>query len=60
MLEIDFENWKKGRVPKEIDNFSALIFMLVAKADADNLEKLRVGWPDHVDMYYQWLVHGNE
>lgn len=51
MIQVDFENWKQGRVPGEVNNFSALVFMLVAKADPINREKLRNEWPAHVEMW---------
>lgn len=56
MIEVDFENWKKGFVPHTINNFSALIFMLIGKADPVNMEKLRREWPEHVAMYEEWML----
>lgn len=53
-IEIDFDNFKAGRVPNEINNFSALVFLLIAKADPQNIEKLRLAFPDHVRMYEEW------
>lgn len=55
-LEVDFENFKKGRVPGTVNNFSALVFMMIAKADPANLAKLREQWPEHVKMYHDWLI----
>ncbi len=54
MILVDFNNWKAGRVPGEINNFSALVFMLVAKADPVNREKLRNEWPAHVALWEEW------
>lgn len=51
MIEVDFENWKNGWVPGEINNFSALLFMLIAKADGINIELIRQKWPTHVALY---------
>ena len=54
MISVDFENWRKGRVPHQINNFGALLFMMIAKADAGNLEKLRVIYPEQVLIYERW------
>ena len=59
MIEVDFDNWKNGRVPGEINNFSAMVFMLVAKADPVNREKLKREWPEHVAMYEAWVTGPN-
>lgn len=55
-IEIDFENFKKGLVPYQFNNFGACLFWLIAKADGINREKLRLGFPIHVAIwedYYQ-------
>ncbi len=54
-LERDFKNYTDGRVPGEVHNFNALVFYMVAKADLDNRERLRRGFPDHVQMYEDWM-----
>lgn len=60
MVKIDFENWKKGRVPGEINNFSALLFMLIAKADPANLALLTSVYPEHVKIYMDWMASPEE
>jgi hypothetical protein len=55
MLEVDFRNFREGRVPGEINNFSALLFLLIAKADAENRRRISAVYPSHVEMYENWL-----
>ena len=47
MLEIDLQNaFDPGR--QHYDNFTVLLLRLIAKADSDNQEKLRQGFPVQV------------
>lgn len=34
--------------------FSARLLRLIAKADMVNRERLRLGFPEHVDLYESW------
>ena len=36
------------------DWFSAQLLRLCAKADGQNLEKLRLGFPEHVEAFVRW------
>jgi hypothetical protein len=53
-LAIDFEvvfyNHDLSR-----DNFTAQLFRLIAKADALNLYKLSLGYPNEVKLYRTWM-----
>jgi hypothetical protein len=53
-IEIDFDHFKRGLVPNEFDNFGALLFLMIAKADPENRAKLRLGFPEHVKMWEDW------
>lgn len=37
------------------DNFTVRLFELIAKADLNNRERLRLGFPDEVEVYEGWL-----
>ena len=43
-IEIDFKNCRRNAA----DNFGCQLFKLLFKADPNNLEKLRLGFPEHV------------
>lgn len=51
-IAIDFVNWQLDR---ERDNFSCLLFHLIAKADVANLYKMEKVWPDHVRLYRAYM-----
>ena len=38
------------------DWFSAELLRLIAKADTENRERIRYGFPDHVEAYERWYV----
>jgi len=40
-------------------NFSAKLFQLIAKADFENLEKIRLGFPDEVKAYEDFMFSEN-
>ena len=54
-VAVDFDNFRKGLVPSRADNFGALLFLLIAKADLDNRERLRKGFPEHVQKYEEYM-----
>lgn len=37
------------------DWFSAELVRLIAKADKENRERLRIAFPDHVEAYERWM-----
>lgn len=41
------------------DWFGAKLLRLIAKADSDNRERLRLAFPEHVNLYESWL-NGHE
>jgi hypothetical protein len=43
--------WQYG----ELGDFDALLMETIAKSDAQNREKLRLGFPQHVIGYLQWM-----
>lgn len=38
------------------DWFTAQLLRLCAKADSDNLERIRIGFPDVVALYEEWFA----
>lgn len=51
-IYVDFLLWRKG---EDRDNFSFLLFHLIAKADMMNKERLRRSFPQHVKCYEKWM-----
>jgi len=41
------------------DWFTAKLLRLIAKADHENREKLRLGFPEEVAAYERWLMDGD-
>lgn len=56
-IAIDFEN--VFIFHNNADNFDAQVFRLIAKADEQNIKRMRVGFPLHVALY-QWWMNGQE
>lgn len=51
----DYDRSNVGNIISgEGDWFSAELLRLIAKADVENREQLRVAFPDHVEAYEQW------
>ena len=42
------------------DNFSALLFRLITKADADNKVRLAIAFPNEFAAWYEWQKSPNE
>jgi hypothetical protein len=40
-----------------VTNFGALLFLLIAKADAENRASLEKGFPKEVALYNLWIKH---
>ena len=53
MLAIDFHKYQKG-MKDESPNFNMLLFQLLRKADTDNFEILRRGYPLEAKMIELW------
>lgn len=49
--------WKIGH---DTTNFHALLYTLIAKADGENLGKLRRGFRDEVQAYEDWKLSPSE
>lgn len=49
-LAREIEHWQNGGT-----NFNSLLFTLIQKADHENTEKIRLGFPDHVDALCEWM-----
>lgn len=54
MMHIDFINVFYGR--DNATNFTAQLFRLIAKADAQNKGRLRLGFPVEVSLYEWWTA----
>jgi len=50
-IYVDFMLWRGGA---DRDNFSFLLFHLIAKSDSINRERLRKGFPMHVKAWEKW------
>lgn len=48
-MSMEFE-FNSARSHKPASNFSTQLFVLIFKADPINTEKLRLGYPEHVQM----------
>lgn len=44
----------------EGDSFSRQLLRLIAKADGENRESIRKGFPDHVALYTDWVMRRGE
>lgn len=40
--------------------FGEMLFRLIDKADTQNRERLRKGFPEAVDLYMEWVAKGNK
>ncbi len=40
--------------------FTSHLLRLIAKADTENRERIRLGFPDHVAAYERWLTNVGE
>lgn len=48
-LKIKIKYWQEGGT-----NFTSMLFTLIAKADHENRERLRVAFPDVVEAWESW------
>lgn len=40
---------------RQLTNFGAMLFQLIAKADERNIQRIRIGFPRQVSLYEWWM-----